>query len=112
MPADFGNPLEEAEKLIRGIRRDIKEAKEAVSDDDIDYALLEKLRGRELAALRLRSNIVQHNQKLTVRLLDSPEWQALANAIVAAVVDCDDCSEKLMRVLEQHNAKPESEDNG
>lgn len=101
MTTDFSDPLDEVEKLLRSVRKDIKAAQ---NDDEVSFDLLEKLRGRELQAQRLRSQIIANNRKLTVRILDSPEWEKLATSIVDAVKDCDSCSKTLLEVLEAHKA--------
>jgi hypothetical protein len=92
-------PLEEVDDLIRRIRRHIHEAEQ---EDFPSASAIEKMQGRELAAQRLRANIIDRQQRNTTRLLDAPEWIQLADKIATVIGDCDHCSKLLLPLLLPH----------
>lgn len=99
MPSKLKDPLTEVDNLIKAIRKNIQEAED---DDFPNHAAIEKMRGRELAALRLRSNIILQTQKNTARLLDSPEWIRLAEELSTHIAECDRCSNLILPILLPH----------
>lgn len=107
-------PLEdsllEVEGFIKSIRKLLKKADKELGliDEDADKDLLktiDRLKARELQALRLFTTIRHNQQMMTVRFLDSPEWVSLSSSLIAAIADAPPAvRKKIRKVLIDHNA--------